>query len=142
MPRHSRTKFHSCPSSPFFFFPFLLILSLTPSLLSKWPSESFTVSLYVLFSFQSYHRNSFSNCHPYFRTTVAPSPSWSLPSTTTWTLSWFRLRPMALPTPPLSTARSSPLARSLLSRVPTASLCPRSLLSPSTVRVHNFPRMF
>lgn len=67
------------------------------------------------------------------RRTVVPSPSWSLPSTTAWTSSWSRLRRTLPPTTALSTARFTPSARSLLSRVPMASTCPRSWLLPSTV---------
>lgn len=82
----------------------------------------------------------FSSSLTLSRTTVAPWPSWSLLSTTTSTWSWSRLRPTLLPlsTVALSTARSAPLARSLPSRVPTASLSPRPSPLPSMVS-EDFP---
>lgn len=107
----------------FFFFIF-------HTLHSRWPSESSTVCLYV------YLRPfAFIQCLIFFRTTVAPSPSWSLLSTTTSIWSWLRLRP-TLPlssTPALSTSSSTPLARSPPSRVPMASPSLRLLPLPSMV---------
>jgi len=83
------------------------------------------------------------SCLTLFRTTVAPSPSWSLLSTTTSIWSWSRLR-LTLPlpsTPALSTRRSTPLARSLPSRVPTVStsLRPLPLLSMVCEPPYLFP---
>lgn len=70
-----------------------------------------------------------------FRKTVVPSPSLSLRRATTWSSSWSRLSPTRLPrsTSLLSTPSSTPWARSLRSRVPMASFCPRSLLWLSMV---------
>lgn len=68
------------------------------------------------------------------RKTVVPSPSWSLPSTTAWTWSWSRLSQSLLPPLALTTARSSPSARSPPSRAPTASTSSRSSPLPSMVR--------
>lgn len=72
----------------------------------------------------------------FIRTTVAPSLSWSLPSTTTWSLRLSTLLPSLTLPPALSTALFSPLARSPVSLAPMASPSPRLSPSTSTVRVN------
>lgn len=117
----------------FFFFFFIF-----HTLHSRWPSESSTVCLYVFLRLFT-----LIQCLIFFRTTVAPSPSWSLLSTTTSIWSWLRLRP-TLPlssTPALSTSSSTPLARSPPSRVPMASPSLRLLPLPSMVCEHFLPSM-